>query len=286
MDALEIARCLLAVWFVFLGAAIGSFLNVVIYRVPAGLSIAWPGSHCPMCKHAIRWYDNLPILGWLMLRGRCRDCQAAISIRYPLVEALTAGMFFLLAWSEFLRHKSSGLVLGPSDVRGPYVMRFGECLWHCGLMATLLVAAAIAFDGKPAPLKIFLPILLAGILLPLFWPDLRPFPAWPSLMGNALRGLVDGGSALFPDLALGYAIYLIFGRKRLAFGPFLYGTLCVGAVLGWQAVAIVAPISLIIDRLLALAAGAPWAKRGSAVAVLLLATLGWIVGWALYSGAM
>ena len=93
---LTLARLILAIWFIFLGAAIGSFLNVVIYRIPAGLNIAWPGSHCPNCKHAIRWYDNLPVLGWLILRGKCRDCHAAISIRYPIVEALTAGRFFLI----------------------------------------------------------------------------------------------------------------------------------------------------------------------------------------------
>ena len=115
IDPLDLARLIFGLWFLFLGAAIGSFLNVVIYRVLAGLNIAWPGSHCPKCKHAIRWYDNLPVLGWILLRGKCRDCKAAISIRYPIVEALTASVFLLLAWTELLRYQSAGLVFGPAD---------------------------------------------------------------------------------------------------------------------------------------------------------------------------
>ena len=83
-------------WFFMLGAVIGSFLNVVIYRVPRRMSLAWPPSHCPHCQHRIRWYDNVPIVSWLLLRGRCRDCKAPISPRYPLVEALT-GLAFALA---------------------------------------------------------------------------------------------------------------------------------------------------------------------------------------------
>ena len=87
-------------WVAALGGVIGSFFNVVVYRLPAGLSIVPPGSHCPKCKHAIRWYDNVPVFGWIFLRGRCRDCHAPISLRYPLVEAATMAMFVLLAFAE------------------------------------------------------------------------------------------------------------------------------------------------------------------------------------------
>lgn len=164
-----VARVALALWFLFLGSAIGSFLNVVIYRVPAGLNIAWPGSHCPKCKHAIRWYDNLPVLGWMILRGKCRDCHTAISIRYPIVEALTACVFLLLAWCELLRYHSAGLVFGTADDRGRYVTRFVICLLHCGLTASLLAATGIALDGKRTTWKIVMPIVaiatLAGLVV-------------------------------------------------------------------------------------------------------------------------
>jgi leader peptidase (prepilin peptidase) / N-methyltransferase len=84
-------------WFFLLGAVFGSFFNVLIYRLPRGMNIAWPPSHCPACNHRIRWYDNVPILSWLLLRGRCRDCKARISARYPLIEALTGLLFALVA---------------------------------------------------------------------------------------------------------------------------------------------------------------------------------------------
>ena len=83
-----------------LGLLIGSFLNVVIYRVPAGLSLVAPGSACPHCGHAVRPYDNVPVVSWLVLRARCRDCSAPISARYPLVELATAALF-VAAGSRF-----------------------------------------------------------------------------------------------------------------------------------------------------------------------------------------
>lgn len=81
-----------------LGLLIGSFLNVVIHRVPAGLSLVSPGSACPACAHPVRAYDNVPIVSWLALRGRCRDCAAPIAVRYPLVELATGLLFVLVAW--------------------------------------------------------------------------------------------------------------------------------------------------------------------------------------------
>jgi leader peptidase (prepilin peptidase)/N-methyltransferase len=83
--------------FALLGLLIGSFLNVVVHRVPAGLSVVSPPSACPRCAHPIRRRDNVPVVSWLVLRGRCRDCGAPISLRYPLVEAGTAVLFGLVA---------------------------------------------------------------------------------------------------------------------------------------------------------------------------------------------
>lgn len=85
------------VFIAFLGGCVGSFLNVVMYRLPRRESVVWPGSHCPKCQHAIRPWHNLPMLGWLMLRGKCYDCGERISAKYPLVEAATAAVFVLVA---------------------------------------------------------------------------------------------------------------------------------------------------------------------------------------------
>jgi leader peptidase (prepilin peptidase)/N-methyltransferase len=83
---------------VFLGLVFGSFLNVCIYRLPRGLSVVTPRSACPNCKHAIAFYDNLPVLSWLILRGKCRHCKAAISPRYLLIELLNAGLWLACYW--------------------------------------------------------------------------------------------------------------------------------------------------------------------------------------------
>ena len=91
---------LILLWMALFGACVGSFTNVVVWRLPRQESVVFPGSHCPKCGHAIRWHDNLPMLGWLLLRGRCRDCGAGISWRYPAVEALSAGLWMsaVLVW--------------------------------------------------------------------------------------------------------------------------------------------------------------------------------------------
>src|SRR5512143_3300068 len=93
--------------FVF-GSMIGSFLNVCIHRLPLGQSIVSPPSHCPHCKYSIPWYLNVPLVPWLLLRGRCRNCRAPISVRYFLVELLT-GLLFLGLWLRF-GHQSAALV--------------------------------------------------------------------------------------------------------------------------------------------------------------------------------
>jgi leader peptidase (prepilin peptidase)/N-methyltransferase len=126
-----------------LGALIGSFLNVVIHRVPLGESLVSPGSHCPSCGAAVRTRDNIPILSWLLLRGRCRDCGAPISPRYPIVEALTAVSF-------------GAVVLA----RG-----FDDDLWlELPFVACLIALAGIDLDHKLLPNKIVYPMAVYGIL--------------------------------------------------------------------------------------------------------------------------
>jgi leader peptidase (prepilin peptidase) / N-methyltransferase len=106
----------------WLGAAIGSFLNVVVYRVPAGLSILWPPSRCPKCFHQLGMGENIPILGWLLLRGKCRHCQTPISPRYPIVEALTA-IIFVLVYNRY----------------GLSIQTVGYSLLMCWLLALTLI---------------------------------------------------------------------------------------------------------------------------------------------------
>ena len=125
------------------GAVIGSFLNVVAHRVPRGESLVSPGSHCPECGAAVKPYDNVPVVSWLVLRGRCRSCGARISPRYPLVELITAVVFAAVVAAQGF---DSDLVL-----ELPFV-------------AALIALAAIDFDHKLLPNKIVYPLAAYGVI--------------------------------------------------------------------------------------------------------------------------
>jgi leader peptidase (prepilin peptidase)/N-methyltransferase len=126
-----------------LGALIGSFLNVVAHRVPAGESLVSPGSHCPHCGAPVRPWDNVPVVSWLVLRGRCRDCNAPISPRYPLVELVTALVFAAVV-----------AVRGFDD----------DLVLELPFVAALIALAAIDFDHKLLPNKIVYPLAAYGVI--------------------------------------------------------------------------------------------------------------------------
>lgn len=167
-------RAFVAVAFV-LGSLVGSFLNVVIHRLPRGESIVHPGSHCPACGNAIRPWHNVPIVGWLWLRGRCRDCGVRISVRYPLVELATAILFAIVA-QRF----------------GPTAM---ACLWM-GFGAALLAAALVDVDHRIIPDEISLGGLVAGLTLAPALRVLEGAPAGAAWM-HALTGAALGGGLLW-----------------------------------------------------------------------------------------
>src|SRR5690606_6278508 len=125
-----------------------SFLNVVAYRMPLGRSLVFPGSRCPGCDSAIAWYDNIPVLAWLMLRGRCRKCKGRISFRYPLVEAVTAALFGGLCYVYYM----SGLwrvveMMGVLDTWPVLAV-------HLTLLGCLIAATLIDAEHFIIPLEI------------------------------------------------------------------------------------------------------------------------------------
>jgi leader peptidase (prepilin peptidase)/N-methyltransferase len=134
------------------GGLIGSFLNVVIFRVPAGRSIVSPPSACSSCGAGIRARDNIPVLSWVLLRGRCRDCSASITARYPLVELGTA-LFFVVVTAHFLR--------APVDVRDAGAVVF-LVLAYLYLAAISVTLALIDLDTRTLPNRIVLPSYLVG----------------------------------------------------------------------------------------------------------------------------
>jgi len=163
-DGLRIA---IGAWVLAVGAAVGSFLNVVIARVPAGESIVSPGSRCPRCGTPIRWWDNLPVVSWLLLRGRCRRCGAPISPRYPLVELLGAAVAFV-AWR---RHG-----LAP------------EAAAELAFVATLVALTFIDLATWLLPHALTWPLLGAGIVA-----SALGISAAPTLVSSAAGAAVGFG---------------------------------------------------------------------------------------------
>lgn len=216
------------------GLLVGSFLNVVIYRLPRGESLIWPASRCPSCSARIKPYDNVPVVSWLVLRGRCRNCGAAISSRYPLVEALTAAAF-----------------VGAAMTRG---VHDDLAVW-LPFAAMLIVVAGIDLDHRIIPNKVLLPAAIWGLAATVaFRPDniddaliaggiafaalLLAAVAYPAGMGMGdvkLAGVMGIylGSGVAPAMLaaflagsiVGIAIIAREGRdarkKGVPFGPFL-----------------------------------------------------------------
>ncbi|MGU3410790.1 prepilin peptidase [Microbacterium sp. M1A1_1b] len=205
-----------------LGLAIGSFLNVVVYRVPAGLSVVAPASACPRCGTSIRGVDNVPVLSWLHLRGRCRACAEPISVRYPLVELLT-GAFFLVVGLRFL-----------PDRTGPVAAVLGQAVLLVALLYVAAVSVALALidiDVQRLPNAIVLPMYPVLALL------LGGSSALTGDWSAAVRAL--GGMALLGGVYLALAIAVPRGmglgdvKLAGALGLFLaylgWGPLAVGA---------------------------------------------------------
>lgn len=236
---------LLIVAIALLGLAVGSFLNVVIYRVPLHESLSHPPSHCPSCQHPIRNRHNIPVLGWLLLRGRCADCATHISARYPLVELGTAVLFVavtarlahwdrLAALPALLFFAGIGIALSLIDLD---VRRLPNSIVYPSypVIAVLLTGAAIASGSSSA-------LLRAGIgaaaLFTFYFALAFIYPAGMGFGDVKLAGIVGAvlGFLSYPSLLIGaFAAFLLgsmagittilsgrgTGRTALPFGPFM-----------------------------------------------------------------
>ena len=185
--------------FALAGLMIGSFLNVCIYRLPKRESIAWPASHCTACNRPLAWFENIPVLSWLVLRGRCRTCGARISAVYPLVE-LATGLVFA----------------GAAIIYGLSPLLFVRLAFACAL----IVLFVIDLQHRILPNVITLPGIAAGFVASVFLP-----PGWLS----SLIGILAGGGILF---AIAEAYYRLRGIEGLGMGDVKMLAM-IGAVLGW-----------------------------------------------------
>ncbi|WP_158865657.1 prepilin peptidase [Leifsonia sp. AG29] len=204
------------------GSLIGSFLNVVVYRVPAGMSLVKPPSACPSCGHRIRPYDNIPVLSWLFLGGRCRDCRTRIPVRYPLVELGTAVLFAVVAFA----------FLGPLHVPGRSVAATAlELVAYLWLAAVTVALAIIDIETHRLPDRIVVPTAVAiGSLLTA---AAAVEGDWWRLGQAAIGGLALGGFYLLlafvrPD-AMGLGDVKLAGVLGLALGWAGWAQLAVGA---------------------------------------------------------
>jgi leader peptidase (prepilin peptidase)/N-methyltransferase len=226
--------------FVF-GLIVGSFLNVCIVRLPRDRSIVSPPSHCPRCRASIRFYDNIPVISFLLLRGKCRNCGLPISWRYPLVELMN-GLFYLWIVHEF----------GVN----------GEALLLMVLCSSLIVITFIDFDYQIIPDVISLPGMLVGLTLaPFFMSALGdPLPfhldnlmphAGPYLTGflNSLIGLLLGGG---PLLAIGWIWEKLRHVEAMGGGDVkLMGM--VGSFLGWKGALLTIMLGALVGSIVGLA---------------------------------
>jgi len=300
---------LVAVWVWSFGANVGSFMNVVIFRVPAGMSVVHPGSRCPKCLNHIAWYDNIPVLSWLWLRAKCRDCALPISSRYPTIEATVGAVFLILA---FVQPVSGGANLPYLDAgyrRGLDLSLSLLYAYHILLLCVLICAAMIRYDRQRTPIRLYVPALLVGVVAPAIWAavpmllerfrynwlPLRPvafhslaiakgqdrFALFPWQVGliNSLIGLVVG-------LSLGLLVATLGKPNRRRLIPAEVPTAALtGLFLGWQAVCALVAIASMSDLLVTIVARAgsrlsriPWTGHLAAVTFLFLLFWGRLVG--------
>ncbi len=241
------------------GACVGSFLNVVVWRLPqedpARRSLGGR-SHCPKCGVQIRWFDNVPVLGWLLLRGRARCCGNSISWRYPFVEALTGGLFFALwSWPPFgpvFVENASGTAV---DSAAAAALGF-----HAVFVSLLVACTFIDFDTQLLPDVLTKPGMAVGVAGGL-WPGIAGVVADDPMTPVALRtvlasllGLVAGGGITWVIRAAGTAV---FRREAMGFGDVKFLAM-IGAFLGWRA----AMLSLFLGCIFGAAVGGVAAVRG------------------------
>ena len=198
---------------IIFGALVGSFLNVCIFRLPKEESIVWPGSHCPHCKNAIKFYDNIPVVSYFLLRGRCRYCKGSISLQYPLVEGITAlSSLFLI------------IKFGPSL---SYLVYFA-------FVSALIVITVIDLYHQIIPDVISLPGIGVGLLVSLIIPQIT--------FSNSLIGVLLGGGSLFLVATL---YQWLFKREGMGGGDVKLLAM-IGAFLGWKAVILTILLSSLI----------------------------------------
>jgi len=201
-------------WYIFIfifGLCVGSFLNVCIWRMPRGESVVFTPSHCPNCNHKIKWYENIPVLSWLLLRGRCSKCKTSISIQYLVVEVLT-GLLILLAWWRVVE------------------WHYPISLFLFYLLATVLFIVTFFVDikHKIIPNRLTYSVIIISLLLALFFPQATGKASSAEALINSLLGILIAGGIFTAVLILGK---IILKKDALGWGDVKFIS-AVGACFG------------------------------------------------------
>ena len=212
-----------------LGSCIGSFLNVCIYRLPRDLSVVRPRSFCPSCARLIRWYDNIPIVSFLLLKGRCRFCQRMISFRYMMVEISTAFLAIgVYKWGSWRHWDGLQIALA------------------MGITFALLVVSLIDLEYFIIPNEITYLGVILGVGLSILFPEMHmeKWPLWGLL--KSLLGVFLGGGSLF---LVGWLAKLMMKKEAMGLGDVKLMAM-VGSFLGWKAALISIMIASIVGSLI------------------------------------
>jgi leader peptidase (prepilin peptidase)/N-methyltransferase len=242
-------------WIFLLGSIIGSYLNVVAYRLPKGKPLFWPPSSCPSCGSRIKIRDNVPVLGWILLNGKCRNCSQPISPRYPIVEAVVGFLFLMLAMVELFTDGANIPFRTPrtgasvvTTLLFPDPLLIATYLFHATWLSTVVAIVLIDWDASPQPVRSILSwmatiALIAVVIEPRLLPvKLASVPWAEGRLGTAVQSLVG----LFGGLTIGW-----LRAKRTIDGSALVLAVT-GAYFGWQAVLVTAIYMIVLIKLVEL----------------------------------
>ena len=279
-----------AAWAFTFGACVGSFVNVLVYRQPRGESVLTRPSACPSCGKRIELRDNVPVLGWLLLGGRCRACQSPISPRYPIVEAVVGATFAFLLFVELTSGGANLPVRRPNTYAGfvwtifyPKWDLIALTIYHFHLFVMLLTWGLMSLDGVRVPVRSILPAFLVAGGLPLLWTKLAVVP--PGFVGTMYypQDLAVTAASLAAGGVAGVALAIVAALYRLGSSNAVVPSIAlIGIALGWQAVTVIGVTSISIAGLAKLIAG----RRVNFAFVLLVVAIGHHAVWRPIFGAL
>lgn len=253
----SLSEAIAALWIFFLGSCVGSFLNVVVYRVPRGQSVVSHASYCPKCGEGIRPTDNVPVIGWLRLKGACRNCQLSISSRYPIVE-FTIGLLFVFLHFVELTSAGANLPVRPIGFQTgamgtlfkPDFVLLGFTLYHAYLLCAIFSWAMILRDGNSVPPRSVITTFAIGAVPAICFPMLLPLQIMapndavaiiPETLPLTLSTNIAAAATVFVGGCVGAILstvaLLIAKKVRFAENAFdIPSWMLIGIFLGWQAV--------------------------------------------------